>query len=281
MNDDFDLDARLRVGARAFPPAPTPDSTRLRDVLTTSRRRSRRAQGSVLACGTVAVAGAAGLALREPAEPELVAAAPSVPESQGTTAVPAFAVPDAVSEVCDFPREYTVDGDLAATPEGIPIYVIYGSGWGLDQGLPGTAVILDGIDLYPTYGARGGGTDGPDEGIDLLVVPLLDGEHQITVSVGGNEHTLTFVADTDLRIVPPSAPGPPDIGVARLSVLCGGNQEGTVEATTTLPGPATTVPTGQLAPTEGPSAPTTSTVPQPPPLMTTTTPLSVPPTTVP
>jgi hypothetical protein len=79
MTDDRDLDAQLRAGARAFPPAPTPDSSRLRDVLTTSRRRSRRVQGGVLACAGLAVAGGTALAVSggQPSRPAVVARATS------------------------------------------------------------------------------------------------------------------------------------------------------------------------------------------------------------
>jgi hypothetical protein len=120
VNDDSDLDARLRAGARAFPPAPTPDSGRLRDVLTTSRRRRRRAQGSVLACATAAVAGGAVWAVREPQATQSVEVA--APESTTTAPVPP-APPGSVDEQI---RDYICGPEHFSAVTGEPSpYLLY------------------------------------------------------------------------------------------------------------------------------------------------------------
>jgi len=65
MNPDHDpIDALLRSGSRAYPQAATPDAARLRHVVTTARRRDRRARGTVLACASALVAGGAALTVR-------------------------------------------------------------------------------------------------------------------------------------------------------------------------------------------------------------------------
>jgi hypothetical protein len=287
VNDDFDLDARLRAGARAFPPAPAPDSAQLRDVLTASRRRSRRTQGSVLACATAAVTGGAALALRDPQAGESV-----------EVAGPATTSPDLTSALPPSTAEW--DGrvrELLCTPDGLVrgevppdaqvLTISSGPDWALPEPVvvtvEGETVTSSDPAVDPTSALADDpvwtlmlGPDDDTPGFGHLVMVMAPfqtlGPHEITMTAGGRTGTLHLSSDEQdawMAHLPATDPATDlfatvdehlDIGWSRVEAICAAvPRADDVEPDTTTSVPA--APPTTEVPADDPSSTTTSTVP--------------------